>query len=676
MTLHQKAYTPFERLIGRPRADSLMTRSAPRSSAKRNGPPASNQSRAASAVAGSYSAETRTFRVILSTGAPVKRFGFVEELSLDPAAVDLSRVPLAQVKFLDSHNQGAVGAIIGTLTEARFEGGALVGNVQLAESEAARAVEPDIASGHIKGVSIGYRVDTWTLVQTGDVETWRADKWALLEVSAVSVPADAGAMIRSLEDDDANEDGDEAAPPATRKHGKVRGLSAADYKFLAETGGESFKPTLDRMVSESAERSVVWEACRIHMAAKTEIETREFREAGGYIPSGETMTAQHFACLRGHNEPPNIKGTMMHANAQTLDNPAFLRQTLEDALYARATGKAPEGAARDFVGAPLDAYDDILAEARGERRSWLSRASGRWFGGEMTRTHSTSDFPNLLAGAGNRVLQDAYQVAQSPLILLGRERQAPDFRAINVLKISEAPSLAKVSEGGEVTYGSRGEGKEAFSVETFGRIFSMTRQAYINDDLGAFADFLQAFGRAAAETIAAQMVALLTANSGNGVNLDDGNPLFTTARGNKASSGTAIDITNLGLARKALRETKGLDGKTPINLTPRYLIVGPAKETEAEQAISNILANQVSNANPFSGKLEVLVEPRLAGNAWRVFAEPSQQAVLSYAYLNGRRGPSIETRDGWTTLGVEFRAVLDFGCGVTDWRGAYLNSGN
>ncbi len=71
----------------------------------------------------------------------------------------------------------------------------------------------------------------------------------------------------------------------------------------------------------------------------------------------------------------------------------------------------------------------------------------------------------------------------------------------------------------------------------------------------------------------------------------------------------------------------------------------------------------------------MLVEPRFTGNAWRVFADPAQQAIVSYAYLNCRSGPMLETREGWTTLGVEFRAVLDFGCGATDWRGAYLNAG-
>jgi hypothetical protein len=282
----------------------------------------------------------------------------------------------------------------------------------------------------------------------------------------------------------------------------------------------------------------------------------------------------------------------------------------------------------------------------------------------------------LLLGAGNRVLQDAYEAELSPLLMLAKVRTAADFRPINILRLSETPALEKLKESGEVHYGSRAEEEEGFVVDTYAKIFSISRNAIINDDLGAFGDSNAAFGRGAAQTISAALVALFTANSGNGATLNDGNPLFSTTRGNKAGTAGAIDTGTLGGGRQALRETKGQDGVTPIAMTPRYLVVGPAIETAAEQALAEIWAGQTSNANPFSGKLELLVEPRFTGNSWRIFADPARQAVISVAYLNGKRGPILEQRDGWTTLGMEFRAVLDFGCGITDWRGAYLNAGS
>ena len=118
-----------------------------------------------------------------------------------------------------------------------------------------------------------------------------------------------------------------------------------------------------------------------------------------------------------------------------------------------------------------------------------------------------------------------------------------------------------------------------------------------------------------------------------------------------------------------------LDKKTPINATPKYLVVGLELETTAEQVLASIYAATVADVNAFSGKLSLLVEPRITDDSFYLFADPAVLPVLEYSYLSSAQGPQMASREGWDVLGMEFRVVLDFGCGAVDWRGAYLNPG-
>lgn len=181
--------------------------------------------------------------------------------------------------------------------------------------------------------------------------------------------------------------------------------------------------------------------------------------------------------------------------------------------------------------------------------------------------------------------------------------------------------------------------------------------------------------RMAAEVEAQQLADLLLQGSGNGPTMADGKALFHTDHGNKAGSGTVIDVANLSVARQAMRNQKEAHSGVPINAAAKYLLVGAAKETQAEQVLASLSPATISDVNPFSGKLELLVEPRFVGNSWRLFAEPSLTPVIEAAYLEGHEVPHLETKEGWRTLGAEFRVYFDFGCGAVDHRGAYLNAG-
>ncbi len=353
------------------------------------------------------------------------------------------------------------------------------------------------------------------------------------------------------------------------------------------------------------------------------------------------------------------------------EDPAVLLERCQDALHARlVSSHKPSEEAQPYAGYSLPEMARALAVARGD-----ARAANTPLSSFMARaTHSTSDFPVLLQGTGNRILMEAFERSASAIRQLARQITNPDFRSRTVAKIGELPRLEKVAEGGEITSTTRAEAKEAWRLDTYAQMISVTRQAIVNDDLGAFTDTLNAMAQAAADTEAWLLVELLTANSGAGPTLDDGAALFHADHGNLGTA-AALDIDPLSAARLAMRRQTGVGGAL-ITVAPRYLLVPPDLETQAEKIIATLQPTTVDQVNVFSQRLEVMVEPRLADTtAYYLFAEPGQVPVLEYGYLASAPGPQLETQQGWETLGTSFRCFLDFGAGAVDHRGAYLNPG-
>lgn len=72
------------------------------------------------------------------------------------------------------------------------------------------------------------------------------------------------------------------------------------------------------------------------------------------------------------------------------------------------------------------------------------------------------------------------------------------------------PSLRQVREGAEYKYVTTGDKGETIATATYGEIFSITRQAIINDDLNQLTDVPMKMGRAAKGTIGDLVYAVLT----------------------------------------------------------------------------------------------------------------------------------------------------------------------
>ena len=352
-----------------------------------------------------------------------------------------------------------------------------------------------------------------------------------------------------------------------------------------------------------------------------------------------------------------------------LDRGQGMAARMTDGILARVLPGHSPTIGREFGHMSLAEMATVALRSSGQ----FSPAGGAAAKVEMA-LHSTSDFPIALGNAVNRVLMASYQAAQSAIKITSKEVSARDFRPMTGVRTSTGMALAKVEEGGEFTYGTIKEAGETFAVDTYGKVFGVTRQAIVNDDLGIFTNIAPILGKGAALTEATLFANLLTKNSGAGPTLSDNVALFHANHGNLGTA-AAISVGSVAAARVAMRRQKGLSGEV-INAVPYYLLVPPELELVALQFVATTIPTQDSLANPLKGTVEVLTDPNLTSTTrWYMVAKPNETEGLRHAYLEGSSGPQFFQEEGFEVDGMKFKVRLDFGAGFMDHRAWYMNPG-
>jgi len=626
--------------------------------------------RSASLVPSTLDTENRTVGLTWTTGARVLRGMFdpyLEELSLDPAHVRMGRLQSGSAPLLDSHNATGIDSIIGIVEAATLDKTRGTGTVRFDSGPRGEDAMRRVAEGTLRGVSVGYRVYKLTQVEAGDTTTpvYRAIDWEPHELSLTPIGADAGATVRSQKDPSMSIKSRPNTPNTTP-------AEIADLVDEPQTRG--LGDALDPMTAERERSAAISRISRtlsrgFDIAGSVALE----RLGDDLIREGASLDVARARLLDECAE----RGTITISRRSTestigagRDHDQTRLELMAEALAGRFGGPAPGDEARQY--SRLSTVDSArhFLEARGVNTRTMAK------GQIVERSlHATSDFPNLLTSTGSRLLRAGYASYTGGLQQACKQGSARDFRAIQKIQLGNPGTLEKVNEGGEYTRTTMAEAKEAYSLATFGKIFGISRAALINDDLGAFADMTVRLGRHASEFVASELVKLLVANPTLGV---DGLAVFHATHGNLAGAGTVISTTSLGTALKSMRLQKGLDGKTAIDVSPKFLIVPAALETVALQTIAAITPAQTSNVNPFAGKLEAIVDPRLDASSatrWYLAADPAVVDTIEYSYLDGANGPEVILREGFDVDGVEWKVRLDFGAGILDWRGLYMNPG-
>lgn len=296
----------------------------------------------------------------------------------------------------------------------------------------------------------------------------------------------------------------------------------------------------------------------------------------------------------------------------------------------------------------------------------------------MSGMHTTSDFANILANTAEKILQKAYETAPSTWQAWCATASGNDFKSVDRPQLSEAPSLELINEHGEYTYGGFSDFKEANQIRTYGRKFAITRQALINDDLGALQRIPRAFGSAASRRINELVYAILT---GNQVMAYDNTALFHADHGNLAGTPAALASATLGTARTAMRKQTGPNGTT-LNIAPRYLLVPAALEMAADVLLRSVASTDSEKnsgvVNPWQNALVPVVEARLdatSATAYFLAADPSVIDTVEVMFLDGNQAPVIEEMEQSSIDGREFKVRIDVGVRALDHRGLYKNAG-
>ena len=479
---------------------------------------------------------------------------------------------------------------IGLVENLRATGDRVVGDVRFASSAEAQQVRTDVLGGIHRSLSVGYA----HLDEGTPIEGGHMYRWQPYEVSIVSVPADPHAgFFRSLN--------------------TTTNMNTQDREIIEGLCTRHGFPTLSQ---DLIGRSASLEQARA--AVLDAMDARDLQRSGGTRISLE-MAPQ--------------------APAQ--------RALIENTLVAAFGGRPNGDVIRSTDVAGLAAR---TLEMRGEHVS-ISDSRDRIIQRAM---HTTSDFSALLGSAVGRVLHAIYGEIQAPLKTVANLSNLPDFRARSVVRLGGAPSLERVNEHGEFTYGTLGDAENGWRLTTYGRILSLTRQALVNDDLQGFATMLRKFAQAAARREADELVAILLTP-----NLVDGSALFHADRSSLIDK--KLTLAGLGGAVKALRLQKEEDGGLILQ-EPATLVVPVALEMTARQLVASFAANTADTVQPYS--LGVVVEPRLdaaSPAAWYLVA--GNQSALEYGYLDGAQGVQITQREGFKIDGLEVKARLDFGCG-------------
>ena len=444
-----------------------------------------------------------------------------------------------------------------------------------------------------------------------------------------------------------------------------------DALFIADTGG-----------AEDSTRQAV-EAERGRIAEISEM-CRDFgMDAGDFIRNGNSVDevrGKILEKLKQENAP--LRGGI---RVDETGEDAF-RRDMADGLTIRS-GIAVEKAtaeARGFAGTSLRDMAILCMSRAGENVNSLLRRDATEIYYELSRQfyNPTAAFPAILDTAIQKNIVSVYQNVPTTFEEWTGEGTLKDFKATDDHSyiIGGAGDLLLVPEDGELKADTPSTEKlPTRKLETYGRQFSMSRQAFINDDIGFLTEIPGLYAARAKQQINRQCYRVLFHNG----TIFDGKTLFHADHRNLMETGSAPTIESMKAMLIKMRTQKDPFGKS-IHVVPETVIVPVGYEFLLDVLFnSDRLPGSANNdINPLrSRKMKVVSDGELNALAgdnpcpWFMVANWMTAKGIQVDYLNGQKQPTIRRGEKPGTLGFVWDIYMDWGIAVRDFRGLLKNPG-
>ena len=298
--------------------------------------------------------------------------------------------------------------------------------------------------------------------------------------------------------------------------------------------------------------------------------------------------------------------------------------------------------------------------------------------------HTSGSFANLLLDAASKTLTASYVEAPYTWDQWVRQAQSvDDFKSINRISLGESPNLEVVPEGKEYPEGKVVDQRKSYTIEKYGKEFTITWETVINDDLDALSRIPAMHGAAARRTQEKAIYDVFLSNP----TMPDGFALFSASHpsGTNLSGGAGAPAkATLDKAFEVMGKQKGLNSDVFLGLTPSVLLVplayaGTALElVNSTASVENEKNSGVSNLYGRGGarQLRVVASPYLDTNSatnWYAIADNSLIDTVEITFLSGEESPVLESDWNMRNDSYIYKVRQSFAAAVIEHRGIFAN---